>query len=112
MYNRNLLMCRPEYFRIAYQINPYMHTDVQPDPVALKKEYQAIIAAHIEAGRTIRFIDPDPEQPDMTYTANQALVRRRKAVLGNLPPERAGETVHTKRWLEAAGYEVAECPYL
>jgi N-dimethylarginine dimethylaminohydrolase len=111
MYNRTLLMCRPNFFRIAYQINPYMDRSRQPDPRALKAEYKDILAAHIAAGRTVRFIDPDPDQPDMTYTANQALIRGKSAVLGNLPPERAGETALLRPWLEAHGFKVYECPY-
>jgi N-dimethylarginine dimethylaminohydrolase len=112
MYNHDLLMCRPNYFRIAYQINPYMDPRLQPDPRRVKAEYAAIVAAHVSAGRTVRFLDPVAEQPDMTYTANQALIRGRKAVLGNLPKERAGETLYLRTWLENAGYEVLDCPYL
>jgi N-dimethylarginine dimethylaminohydrolase len=111
MYNRELLMCRPDFFRIAYQINPYMNPAVQPDPEVLKAEYDAIVAAHEGAGRKVHFVEPDPAQPDMTYTANVALIRGRTAVLGNLPPERAGEIAHTERWLTAAGYDVIACPY-
>ncbi len=112
MYNHDLLMCRPDYFRIAYQINPYMDLSVQPDPRKLRDEYKAIVASHIAAGRTVRFLDPDPNQPDMTYTANQALIRGKKAVLGNLPPERAGEVNFLRTWLNTAGFEVIDCPYL
>lgn len=111
MYNRDLLMCRPTYFRIAYQINPYMDPSQQPDPRALKDEYKFIVSARVAASRTVRFLDADPDQPDMTYTANQALIRSKKAVLGNLPPERADEVGFLQPWLEAHGYEVIRCPY-
>ncbi len=111
MYNRDLLMCRPDYFRIAYQINPYMDPSIQPDPELLNAEYNNIVAAHLAAGRRIRFLEPDPDQPDMTYTANQALIRGKKAVLGNLPPQRAGEIAFQRPWLEAAGFEVIDCPF-
>jgi N-dimethylarginine dimethylaminohydrolase len=112
MYNRRLLLCRPDFFRIAYQINPYMSTAAQPDPDLLLHEYGALIAAHRAAGRELEFIEPDPAQPDMTFTANHALIRGRRAVLANLPPERAGELAHTRRWLERHGYTVTACPYL
>lgn len=112
MYNRELLMCRPDFFRIAYSINPYMDTSLQPDANKLRTEYDDIVAAHEAAGRTVKFIEPDEAWPDMTYTANAALTRGKKAVMANLPPERAGEVVLMKAWLEANGFEVTDCPYL
>jgi N-dimethylarginine dimethylaminohydrolase len=111
VYNHSLLMCRPHYFRIAYQINPYMDLSQQPDPRELKAEYKSIVEAHISAGRTVHFIDPDPDLPDQLYTANQALIRGKQAVLGNLPPQRARETELLRPWLEEHGYEVIGCPY-
>jgi N-dimethylarginine dimethylaminohydrolase len=111
MYNREVLMCRPDYFEIAYSINPYMDPHRQPDALKLEREYDALIAAHEATGRKVHFLEPVHGLPDMTYTANQALVRGKKAVLGNLPPERAPETDHTRRWLEANGFEVIVCPY-
>jgi N-dimethylarginine dimethylaminohydrolase len=112
MYNHDLLMCRPDFFEIAYQINPYMDLSKQPDREILKAEYAQIVAAHIAAGRTIRFMEPVDGLPDMTYTANQALIRGKKAVLANLPKERAGELQYVREWLISNGYEVFDCPYL
>ena len=110
MYNKNLLMCRPDYFNISYSINPYMSTSQQPEHDKLRTEFNLIIQAHIDAGRTINFMEPIDGLPDMTYTANQALIRGNKALLGNLPPQRRDEIIHTKKWLINAGYEVMECP--
>src|SRR5262245_33670641 len=112
MYNRELLLCRPTHFRIAYSINPYMDpSGAQPDPAVLEREYVGLVEAHRDAGRALHFIEPEPAYPDMTFTANQALIRGQKAVLGNLPPERAGEVKTTRTWLEAHGYQVQDCPY-
>lgn len=112
MYNRELLMCRPDFFRIEYQINPYMDLLKQPDHEKLIAEYESIVNAHRTAGRTVHFVEAVDGHPDMTYTANQALVRGKKAVLANLPKERAGEVPFVKSWLVANDYEVVECPYL
>jgi N-dimethylarginine dimethylaminohydrolase len=112
MYNRDLLMCRPDYFRIAYQINPYMDTSSQPDPAKLVPEYAAITDSHEAAGRTLHFIEPDPAWPDMVYTANVALVRGKLAVMANLPKERAGEVKLAGAWLRAHGYETFDCPVI
>ncbi len=105
-------MCRPDFFRIAYQINPYMDMSKQPDHEKLIAEYDDIVSAHEEAGRTVHFMEPVDGLPDMTYTANQALIRGKKAVLANLPKERAGELTYTRDWLKTNGYEVIDCPYL
>jgi N-dimethylarginine dimethylaminohydrolase len=112
MYNREILMCRPDFFRIAYQINPYMDLSKQPDHEKLIAEYDAIVEAHKQAGRTVHFMEPVDGLPDMTYTANQALIRGKKAVLANLPKERAGEVLYAREWLVANNYEVIDCPYL
>jgi len=38
-------------------------------------------------------------------------VRGQRAVLGHLPPERAGEVAQTRAWLATHSYEVVDCPY-
>ncbi|WP_410670894.1 dimethylarginine dimethylaminohydrolase family protein [Amycolatopsis sp. cmx-4-68] len=109
--HRRLLMCSARYFRIDYEINPYMHVGVQPDVEAAIVEHERIVAAHLAAGRKVEFVDADPACPDMTYTANAAVVRGDRAVLATLPPERAAETPHHRAWLEEHGFEVAETRY-
>ncbi|UOZ02766.1 dimethylarginine dimethylaminohydrolase family protein [Amycolatopsis sp. WQ 127309] len=109
--HRRLLMCAADYFRIDYEINPYMHVGVQPDVAAAVAEHDRIVAAHLAAGRKVEFVDADPGCPDMTYTANAAVVRGDRAVLATLPPERAAETPHHRAWLEENGFDVAETPY-
>ncbi|WP_410641539.1 dimethylarginine dimethylaminohydrolase family protein [Amycolatopsis sp. lyj-346] len=109
--HRRLLMCSARYFRIDYEINPYMHVGVQPDLEAAVAEHDDIVAAHLAAGRKVEFVDADPSCPDMTYTANAAVVRGDRAVLATLPPERAAETPHYRAWLENHGFEVAETRY-
>jgi N-dimethylarginine dimethylaminohydrolase len=109
--HRRLLMCSARYFRIDYEINPYMHVGVQPDVEAAIAEHEGIVAAHLAAGRKVEFVDADPACPDMTYTANAAVVRGNRAVLATLPPERAPETPHHRAWLEAHGFEVTGTRY-
>ena len=112
MYNQELLMCRPDFFRIAYQINPYMDICSQPDPAILVPEFAAIVAAHEALGRKLHFIEPDDAWPDMVFTANVALIRGKKAVMANLPKERGGEVELAAVWLRAHGFETIACPVL
>ena len=109
--NRELLMSDAAHFRIDYEINPYMHTEIQPDAVAASAEHEAIATAHLAAGRKVEYLPSAPECPDMVFTANSALVRGQRAVLGSPPPERTAEILYVREWLSGRGYEVTEAPY-
>lgn len=109
--NSELLVSDAAHFRVDYEINPYMHTEVQPDPAAAVTEHEAIVAAHIAVGRTIEYLPSAPECPDMVFTANAAVVRGDRAVLGSPPPERKAEVPYFQEWLTGRGYEVIEAPY-
>lgn len=111
MTHQRLLMCSARYFRVDYEINPYMHVAVQPDVDAALTEHENIVEAHLAAGRKVEFVDADPACPDMTYTANAAVVQGNRAVLATLPAERAPETPHHRAWLESHGFEVASTRY-
>jgi N-dimethylarginine dimethylaminohydrolase len=109
--NTELLVCDPLYFRIEYVINPYMDRAVQPEPVAAAREHAAIVRAHVEAGRRVRRLAPAPECPDMVYTANMAVVRAGRAVLGDPPPQRKAEVPYVAERLAALGLDVLQPPY-
>jgi N-dimethylarginine dimethylaminohydrolase len=109
--NTELLVSDPMYFRVDYEINPYMHTEVQPDLVAAVTEHDAIMAAHMAAGRHLEYIASAPECPDMVFTANAAVVRGDLAVLGCPPPERKAEMPYFEEWLTKLGFAVIEPPY-
>ncbi|WP_285729504.1 arginine deiminase-related protein [Nocardiopsis sp. ATB16-24] len=109
--NSALLVSDAAHFRVDYEINPYMHTGVQPDGAAAAKEHEAIVAAHLAAGREIEYLPSAPECPDMVFTANAAVVRGDRAVLGSPPPERKAEIPYFQEWLGQRGYRVVEAPY-
>lgn len=106
--NSELLMSDAGHFRVDYEINPYMHTDIQPDPAAAVAEHERIVQAHLAAGRKVEFVEAAPDCPDMVYTANAAVVRGRRVVLANLPPQRRAETPHHREWFTEHGYQVAD----
>ena len=109
--NSELLVSDATHFRVDYEINPYMHTDVQPDRAAAVKEHEAIVAAHLDAGRKVEYLPSVPECPDMVFTANAAVVRGDRAVLGDPPPERGPEIPYFRKWLGEQGYQVMDAPY-
>jgi N-dimethylarginine dimethylaminohydrolase len=83
-----------------------MHTEVQPDRAATVVEHEAIVAAHRAAGRRVEYISSAPECPDMVFTANAALVRGDRCVLGYPPPERKAEMAYFRDWLIGRGFDV------
>ncbi|WP_327001841.1 arginine deiminase-related protein [Dactylosporangium sp. NBC_01737] len=109
--NTELLVSDTAHFRIDYEINPYMHTELQPDAAAATAEHAAIVAAHLAAGRRVEHVASAPECPDMVFTANAAVVRGDRAVLGFPPPERKAEISYFQEWLVDRGFDVLEAPY-
>jgi len=109
--NTELLVSDAAHFRVDYEINPYMDTGVQPDRAAAIAEHEAIVAAHLAAGRRVEYIPSAPECPDMVFTANAAVVRGDRAVLGWPPPERKAELPYFHEWLVKRGFDVIEAPY-
>jgi N-dimethylarginine dimethylaminohydrolase len=109
--NTRLLVCDPRYFRIDYEINPYMHTETQPDLAVATAEHEAIVAAHLAAGRKVEYVAAVPGCPDMVYTANAAVVRGDRVVLASLPPERQAETPHHRAWFVERDYRIVEAEH-
>src|SRR5689334_23259871 len=71
---RHVLMCRPEYFAVAYEINPWMHTTVPVDRRLAIKQWETIARTYETLGHNVEFVDPVVGLPDMVFTANSGLV--------------------------------------
>jgi N-dimethylarginine dimethylaminohydrolase len=92
-----LLMCRPQFFAVNYSINPWM------DPVAwasgggafaarAAQQWSALHRVLRGAGVLVDLVEPQPELPDLVFTANAAVVLDRKALLARFRhPERQRE---------------------
>lgn len=102
-----ILMCRPELFGIEYEINPWMHVAVEVDHQRAVEEWEALRSLYAELGETIEVTTPVAGLPDMVFTANAAVLWRRRAVLSRFHhPERAGEEPHWRATLEGLGFAV------
>ncbi len=104
-----ILMCRPEYFGIEYEINPWMHVAVQVDHARAVEQWEAVHRAYTELGETIALAPPVDGLPDMVFSANAAVLWGRRAVLSRFHhAERAGEESHWRAALEGLGFVVHE----
>ena len=109
--NKTLLVSDADNFSVEFEINPYMHKVDQPDWDLAVVEHEAIVAAHVDAGRSTEYVPTVSGCPDMIYTANAALVRGGQAMIAQLPPERDPELPHFRRWFLEHGYDVIDAPY-
>lgn len=100
-------MSEPNYYKIAYEINPWMHVD---DPVDHKKalaQWHVLFDAYKQLGVAIELIDQVNGLPDMTFVANGGIVQGNTFVSGNpQPQERRGESVYFQNWFSSHGFTV------
>ena len=106
-----ILMCPPEHFGIEYEINPWMHVAVEVDHEQAVEQWDALHRVYGELGEPIVLTAPQAGLPDMVFTANAAVVWRRRAVLSRFHhAERAGEERHWRGALEELGFVVHDVP--
>jgi N-dimethylarginine dimethylaminohydrolase len=110
-WGRRFLLCRPAHFTVAYEINPYMHVQVHPDPELALAEHDRLVTTLTTAGAAIEFLDPVPGLPDLVFTANAGVVDGATFVPSRFRhPERQGETVHDVAWFSDQGFRVTPLP--
>ncbi|MEZ6073731.1 MAG: hypothetical protein R3C10_26500 [Pirellulales bacterium] len=71
-----ILMCRPSYFGIEYEINPWMNVHSGADAVLAVQQWEGLRRLLVDAGAAIEEITPIAGLPDLVFTANAGLVFR------------------------------------
>ena len=90
-------MCRPQYYAVSYSINPWMDpldwASAERDLWGLAdRQWTTFHDTLIDKGAAIEFVDPQPDLPDLVFTANAAIVLDGKALLSRFRhPERRRE---------------------
>lgn len=106
-----ILMCRPDYYGIHYEINPWMNTTRQADHQLASEQWAALRELLEAAGAEIVEVAPIDGLPDMVFTANAAMVQGDQAVLARFKhPQRSGEEAYFRRRLEDEGFRVLTPP--
>jgi N-dimethylarginine dimethylaminohydrolase len=104
-------MCRPEHFTVLYEINPWMRSEVRPDPERAMAQFDGLMAELRAAGAEIELMEPVEHLPDLVFTANAGVVNGRQFVPARFRhPERQGETAHDAKWFAAHGFVVEWLP--
>ncbi|MDQ2960426.1 MAG: arginine deiminase-related protein [Candidatus Dormibacteraeota bacterium] len=104
-----ILMCRPEFFGVEYEINPWMNIAVEVDHDRAVEQWEALESVYASMGETIELVAPVSGLPDMVFSANAAVLLGKKAVLSRFRhPQRTGEETYWRVVLERLGFTVQE----
>ena len=108
-----LLMCRPDYYGIQYEINPWMHIQKKVNHTSAVKQWNLLYQTILSCNAEVLLIPPEANWPDMVFTANAGLYYQKKIVLSHFKyKERQGETTYFQNWFTEAGLEVIATPNL
>lgn len=67
---KRVLLCPPTHFDVSYEINPWMHMEIQPEAQGTHAAYARLKQKYTELGFEIHEIEQIKGLPDMVYTAN------------------------------------------
>ncbi|NIP85597.1 MAG: amidinotransferase [Planctomycetales bacterium] len=106
-----ILMCRPDFYGIHYEINPWMDQRKPADHARAVHQWNGLCQLLEECGARICLLPPVAGLPDMVFTANAALIYRDQAVMSRFRhEERQGEQPHAERWLVQRGFHIQRPP--
>lgn len=104
-----ILMCRPDYFAIEYEINPWMNVKKKVHKKRALEQWQALFDMYTKLGVEIELIKQGKGLPDMVFTANAGISKEKTFVSGNFKfKERKGEEKYFQTWFADHGYTVKE----
>ena len=106
---KTVLMCRPDYFRVSYRINPWMHPENPTDTSKAVDQWTELYETYQRLGFTVHLIDPVEGLPDMVYAANGGLVVDGIAYSAKFRhSERGAEAGHYATWFADQGFTTAD----
>lgn len=104
-----ILMCPPDYFAVNYVINPWMagQRDLLDTKLA-KSQWNELRCALARVADIIE-MPPQPDLPDLVFTANAGVVYGNRAIASHfMPHERRPEEPHLKSWFRENGFELLD----
>lgn len=101
------LMCDPHFYRVSYEINPWMKIENQPSNSLAIEQWHRLVELLRSLGATVEVMQGKALVPDIVFTANAALVYKKTAYLSNFfHPERRPETQLYEIWFKQNGFNI------
>jgi N-dimethylarginine dimethylaminohydrolase len=104
-------MCPPDHYGIEYEINPWMSRSRPAERPLAQKQWRQLYEILCGLGVQVSLLAPQPGLPDLVFTANAAMIYRRRAILAHFRHEqRQGEEPICEQWLTEHGFAVERLP--
>lgn len=104
-----ILMCPPDHFSVEYVINPWMAGHKDDLSLEVARQQWDALRLKLSEFADIVVMQPQPDLPDMVFTANAGVVYGNKAIASHfMPHERRPEEPHFKKWFADNGYELLD----
>jgi N-dimethylarginine dimethylaminohydrolase len=104
-----ILMCPPKYFSVEYVINPWMAGSEGTLDLELAGQQWESLHSSLNEIADIVLMEPQPELPDLVFTANAGVVYGDKAIASHfMPHERRPEEPHLKTWFRDNNFELLD----
>ena len=105
-------MCPPDYYEIAYEINPWMSVKRKVNMELARKQWEAfheLLTQKLKV--TVELLKPVPKLPDLVFTANGGLAYKNCFVRANFRhKQRQPEALFFEDWFEKKGWKVKRVP--
>ncbi len=106
-----ILMCRPDYYDIEYEINPWMSRSKGADTARARTQWESLQQTLCNLGVRVELIEPQPGLPDLVFTANAGLLFGKRFFSSLFRHEvRAHESPHFDRWFAERNFTVEHMP--
>jgi len=109
---QTFLMSRPIFYKIAYEINPWMRIERQVNHRAATHQWQALYTLLTKRLRvSVKLVRPIHGLPDLVFTANAGLVSGGTFIRSNFRhPQRQGEEPVVERYFRQRGFRIVRLP--
>ena len=102
-----ILMCRPDFYGVKYEINPWMKVEHKVNTAKAILQWETLYQNILQCGAKVDLVPPAPDWPDMVFTANAGLLYHGKIILSRFRyKERQGETPFFEKWFKDHDFEI------
>lgn len=103
---KKVLMCEPRFFQVQYEINPWMKIG-SIDPKKAFKQWEELYKTYLKMGIAVDLIEPQSHLPDMVFSADQGLVKKKTVIISNFHyPQRRKEAVFYENWYKNNSFDI------